>query len=168
MCPYTHLYIHSFILRYIPIAIIATGLLTSHKHLDIKKKAIALACNDDVVEFLQKKCLPPWIHESACERVSWLNQVLQKLWPHFGVALGTDAYTCSIHTYASMHAHVYMHICIYVYVYICIYVCMFIYDLFINTHTYKNLYVFRNTDPCMHSYILIHIYPPNLIHTNTY
>ena len=72
---------------YVPIAILITGFLSVHKAVDVKKKAVALACNDDVIEFLMKEHLPQWVHESAWEKVRWLNQVLQELWPYFGVAL---------------------------------------------------------------------------------
>ena len=74
-------------LYYVPCVLFLAHLLSSRKAFDVRRKAVSLSVEEDVVQELLEGKLPSWVDRSCFERVSWLNSALRKLWPFLGAGI---------------------------------------------------------------------------------
>lgn len=66
---------------YIPVAGLLFSFLQNEKNKSNIHQALGIVSDSKVLEHIRGE-LPGWITDSSCERVEWLNTILQKLWPH--------------------------------------------------------------------------------------
>lgn len=66
---------------YIPVAGLLFSYLQNEKNKNNIHQALGIVSDAKVLEHIRGE-LPEWITDSECERVEWLNAILQKLWPY--------------------------------------------------------------------------------------